>query len=194
MASPPQAAFGGLGVQGCISSVFNFDGDTNKVNPPTCINTTSGYPLFESDRYGSKDGKWAAFHVINSGGTFELALGIDSHEMWVVSADGEFVYPQKLNVLDRNLGMRYDVIVKLDQSAGDYIMRLALFNNLPQIMSNYCMAFSASVAARAAMARQLRPTTRQLVPRRRIQNVHNSPQSSSVRTRFPQLEHPAIPS
>jgi FtsP/CotA-like multicopper oxidase with cupredoxin domain len=37
-------------------------------------------------------------HLINAGAAQQLAVSMDEHDLWIVSADGAFVTPQKVQV------------------------------------------------------------------------------------------------
>lgn len=128
----------GLDTNGCIGAVFGFQNQMAKVNPAQCQNSTSALVAYKSSVHGSRDGKYAAFHILNAGSEFETCFSIDGHEMWVVAADGPFVHPQKVHILDTQLGQRYTVIVPLNEK-GRYTIRTALCNNMPQIKSGYAV-------------------------------------------------------
>lgn len=61
---------------------------------PTCVNTTS--KLYTLDF--PSNATWMMFHLINAGASQHLAFSIDEHDMWVISADGAFVKPAKVQV------------------------------------------------------------------------------------------------
>ncbi|KAK1579381.1 multicopper oxidase [Colletotrichum navitas] len=68
--------------------------------------------------------EWVWINFIHSGAHHSLAISLDEHEFWVVAADGEFVYPQKVVRTHVNLGERTSILVKLDKPGGDYALRL----------------------------------------------------------------------
>lgn len=49
---------------------------------------------------------WIWINFIHSGAHHELQINVDEHEVYVVAADGEFVYPQKVHAANCNLGER----------------------------------------------------------------------------------------
>lgn len=127
---------GGPDVRGCVGLPWSFVNATTHNNPPTCQNTTSAYPLFTPK--ASKNGKFAALHLISAGGDLQMSFSIDAHDMWIVAADGEFVKPQKVKAVDILLGNRYTVIVPLDQPKGDYTIRSPVSPTIGiQILSAY---------------------------------------------------------
>jgi FtsP/CotA-like multicopper oxidase with cupredoxin domain len=124
---------------GCIQPIWSFVDQVGNRNPRTCANTTSSYGLYDSAAFSDDSGNYAALHIINAAGTYEHCFSIDGHDMWIVAADGDFVQPQKVQVVDMAIGQRYSVIVPLDKPNGQYTMRLSLCNNLPQLMQNYAV-------------------------------------------------------
>lgn len=125
-----------LDSNGCVGPLFGFKNKFAKVNPTQCQNSTSAMGEYDTSAYGSKDGKYAAFHILNAGTEYETCFSIDGHDMWVVATDSTFVQPQKIQILDTQLGQRYTVLVPLDKK-GRYTMRVSLCNNMPQMKSGY---------------------------------------------------------
>lgn len=41
---------------------------------------------------------WFMLHLINAGASQQLAFSIDEHDLWVVSADGSYIVPHKVQV------------------------------------------------------------------------------------------------
>lgn len=70
-------------------------------NPIECEATAADLEVFE----GNTD-EWTWINFIHSGAHHEMAISIDEHEFYVVAADGEFVYPQKVHRANINLGER----------------------------------------------------------------------------------------
>lgn len=64
--------------------------------PPddTCMSTTSPLLTYTPP----EQLEWFKINLVNAGGAQQLAFSIDSHEFWVVSADGEWVVPQRAQV------------------------------------------------------------------------------------------------
>lgn len=59
-----------------------------------CQNTSS--PLYELRI--PDNATWTMIHLINSGASQQLAFSIDEHDLWVVSADGSYIVPHKVQV------------------------------------------------------------------------------------------------
>lgn len=59
-----------------------------------CQNTSSS--LYELHIPGNMT--WTMIHLINAGASQQLAFSIDEHDLWVVSADGNYVVPHKVQV------------------------------------------------------------------------------------------------
>lgn len=60
----------------------------------SCMNTTS--PRYVVSFAGNST--WNMLHLINAGAAQQLAVSMDEHDLWIVSADGAFVTPQKVQV------------------------------------------------------------------------------------------------
>lgn len=125
---------------GCVPPVASFLDQLANENARTCSNTTSAYGVYPTSSFGSSDGKWAAFHLINAGGEWQSCFSIDGHDLWIVARDANFVQPQKVQVVELVLGARYTVIVPTNVSSqGQYRIRLAACGNLPQLSMGYAV-------------------------------------------------------
>jgi len=51
-------------------------------------------------------------HLINAGASQQLAFSIDEHDLWIFSADGAFVLPQKVQVVNIGIGQRYGIMIR----------------------------------------------------------------------------------
>ncbi|KAM0228425.1 hypothetical protein ACHAPO_010757 [Fusarium lateritium] len=81
--------------------------------------------LGELEVITAADGEeWIWINFIHSGAHHELQISIDEHEFYVIAADGEFVYPQKVHAANCNLGERISILVHLEKTPGDYAIRL----------------------------------------------------------------------
>lgn len=135
-----QSARGTVDVKGCQSRPMHaFLNKSSDVNPTTCSNTTSSYPVITASRHASSDSRWASINLVNAGGLASHTFSIDGHDLWVVAADGEFVVPQKVQAVDLIVGTRYTVLVRLDQPLGDYTIRMPLFHYAPQLISGFAV-------------------------------------------------------
>lgn len=63
-------------------------------------------------------------NILNIGFEHALRFSVDDHKIWIVANDGGFVEPQLVDVLYITNGVRYTVLIKLDQEGADYAMRL----------------------------------------------------------------------
>jgi FtsP/CotA-like multicopper oxidase with cupredoxin domain len=97
-----------------------------------CKATSGSQEVF----HASSTERWAAFNFISAASNKAIVIAIDQHPMWVYAVDGVFVEPQQVDTLFVYNGERYSVLVALDQTPGDYTIRIA--NNLPdQLVSGY---------------------------------------------------------
>ncbi|KAF5712261.1 Cupredoxin [Fusarium mundagurra] len=113
-----------LSPRGCMPPmVFKPGFNMSSMPPETCMNTTS--PLLVISTGQSKG--WLALNLVNSGAVSALRVSLDGHSMFVYAADGLYTNLQEVNVLHMELGQRYSVMVKLDQSPGNYYLRFATF-------------------------------------------------------------------
>lgn len=97
-----------------------------------CANSTTPFKVFTVKQ---SDG-WVAFNLLNSGALWDLRVSIDSHKMYFFAADGEYTNIQTATSILIPIGERYQFFVKLDQPAGDYVIRTAAVV-FPQILTGY---------------------------------------------------------
>ncbi|OQN95432.1 hypothetical protein B0A48_18489 [Cryoendolithus antarcticus] len=111
-----------LGPRGCIQpTMFRPGFNASDLPPETCTETMA--PLLTIAANFSSG--WLALNLVNAGSTTKLTVSLDSHTMYVYAADGLFVKVQEVEVLPMSLGERYSVMIKLDQTPGDYTLRFA---------------------------------------------------------------------
>lgn len=72
---------------------------------------------------------WIMLNILNIGFEHAIRFSVDDHKMWIVANDGGFVVPQLVDVLYITNGVRYTVLIKLDQESADYAMRLVSTSN-----------------------------------------------------------------
>lgn len=120
----------GITRKGCVPPLQLFQGNftLHLDNLPdsayrTCIGGTGEGANYTVNVSG-KDG-WAALSFINPGGLYPLKVTIDHHKLHVFSVDGQYIEPQAVDQLLVNNGNRISVLVKLDQPAARYKIRLA---------------------------------------------------------------------
>ncbi|PYH45692.1 multicopper oxidase [Aspergillus saccharolyticus JOP 1030-1] len=68
---------------------------------------------------------YQSFDLISMGGVTALVFSIDQHPMYVYAVDGRYVEPMLVDAITVPIGARYSVLVKLDQPAADYTVRIA---------------------------------------------------------------------
>lgn len=87
-------------------------------SPLGCQNTTVDLDVVQTQ------GKWTVLNVANVGGEWTWIFSIDAHDMWIVSADGEYIRPKKVQALPVSIGQRYMVVIPTDKAqGGDYFIR-----------------------------------------------------------------------
>jgi FtsP/CotA-like multicopper oxidase with cupredoxin domain len=81
---------------------------------------------------------WAYLALVNLGGTDQLKFSIDGHKMYVFAADGNFHFPQEVDVVSIPIGERFEVLVRLDQPPADYTIRVS--SDIPvQILGGFAV-------------------------------------------------------
>ncbi|KAJ5343453.1 hypothetical protein N7541_008006 [Penicillium brevicompactum] len=116
----------GLSARGCMPPMLFRQGyNISSLPPDTCENTTSPQLLISAN---ASQG-WLALNLVNSGGVSALRVSLDRHSMHIYAADGLYVKPQEVKVLEIALGQRYSVMIKLDQQPGNYYLRFATYPN-----------------------------------------------------------------
>ncbi|RAH50186.1 multicopper oxidase [Aspergillus brunneoviolaceus CBS 621.78] len=68
---------------------------------------------------------YQSYDLISMGGVTSLVFSIDEHPMYVYAVDGRYVEPMLVDAVTVPIGARYSVLVKLDQPAADYTVRIA---------------------------------------------------------------------
>jgi FtsP/CotA-like multicopper oxidase with cupredoxin domain len=74
-----------------------------------------------------------ALDIIGAFGFITAMVSLDELPMWVYAVDGDYVLPQKVNVIPVTNGDRYSMLVKVDRT-GDFALRVASLA-APQILS-----------------------------------------------------------
>ncbi|KDQ18293.1 hypothetical protein BOTBODRAFT_143361 [Botryobasidium botryosum FD-172 SS1] len=108
------------------------DARPNAVNPDffyNCQNTTSPISVISVD----PETNWASLAIANIG-SWSFIVSIDSHKLYVYSADGQYHHPQAVDVLPVAIGHRYQVMIKLDQPTADYTIHVG--SDVPLIASS----------------------------------------------------------
>lgn len=68
-------------------------------------------------------GKTHLIRVVNTAIQSTFKFHIDGHKFTVISADFVPIVPYETDILNINIGQRYNILVKADQTPGDYWMR-----------------------------------------------------------------------
>ncbi|KAG8737848.1 hypothetical protein FRC10_007601 [Ceratobasidium sp. 414] len=139
LATPDQKP---LTQKGCMhpnnTKMFPYpESQPDKVSPEMWFNCTNSSTPFQVFTVKQSDG-WTAFNLLNSGALWDLRVSIDSHTMYYFAADGHYTNIQKATSILIPIGERYQFFVKLDQPAGDYLIRTSAVV-LPQIITGYAI-------------------------------------------------------
>jgi hypothetical protein len=124
---------GPLDPRGC-SPVMMFRPGYNmdSLPPSTCTNTTSDLLRIPANTTQG----WLSLNFVNAASVAKMSVSLDGHSMYVYAADGLFVALQEVQVLQIAGGQRYSVMIKLDQTVGDYYLRFASYpwGDMQQVM------------------------------------------------------------
>ncbi|PYH91305.1 hypothetical protein BO71DRAFT_486353 [Aspergillus ellipticus CBS 707.79] len=69
--------------------------------------------------------KYVSYGLTNVAGSSSFVFSIDEHPMWVYAVDGRYIEPLLVEAMTVPIGTRYAVMVKLNQPAGNYTVRVA---------------------------------------------------------------------
>ena len=80
--------------------------------------------------------RWLNLHIVSAMSIKTPVFSIDSHPMWIYAVDGIYIEPQLADTVFLYNGERFSAMIKLNQTPGDYTIRVA---NLAadQIISGY---------------------------------------------------------
>merc|ERR1712000_427167 len=110
--------------RGCMPPMMFKPGfNISSLPPEFCTNTTSELLTIPANNTQG----WLALNLVNAGSVSTLGVSLDAHSMYVYASDGLFVALQEVKVLYLALGQRYSVMIKLDQSPGNYFLRFATY-------------------------------------------------------------------
>ena len=68
--------------------------------------------------------RWVSWDLIVSAGVSTPTFSVDEHTMYIYAIDGRYIEPLPVNAIPISNGGRYSVLVKLDQPAGEYTIRV----------------------------------------------------------------------
>ncbi|MCJ1399074.1 hypothetical protein MMC11_002276 [Xylographa trunciseda] len=116
------------------------EGEFNNTNPARipaglqsgCVGTNGSREVIEIDAFD----EWVSLNFISAASSKAVIVSVDQHPMWVYAVDGVYIKPQLADTLFLYNGERYSAMVRLNQTPGDYTIRIA--NNLPdQLISGF---------------------------------------------------------
>lgn len=81
---------------------------------------------------------WVSLNFIDGAAQKGITVSVDNHPMWVYEVDGQFVQPREVEMMGIYSGARYSVMVKLDQTPGDYAIRVSV-NGGDQVMGTFAI-------------------------------------------------------
>ncbi|KAI9375833.1 laccase-1 [Aspergillus egyptiacus] len=130
--------------KGCLQpDLYNVQGDYSPWNisavPPKLVSECTPS---EGDTtiipVNPDENPWISLNFIAGVAQKGLTFSLDNHTMWVYEVDGQLVEPREVEMVAAYNGARYSVMVKLDQTPGDYTLRVA-DNGGDQVMSGYAV-------------------------------------------------------
>jgi Multicopper oxidase len=124
---------GPLDPRGCSPvTIFRQGYNVDSLPPSTCTNTTSDLLRIPANTTQG----WLSLNLVNAASVAKMSVSLDGHSMYVYAADGLFVALQEVQVLQIAVGQRYSVMIKLDQTVGDYYLRFASYpwGDMQQVM------------------------------------------------------------
>jgi FtsP/CotA-like multicopper oxidase with cupredoxin domain len=84
-----------------------------------------------------QSGNRIRLRIINHSSYFSYWISIDSHPLEIIEIDGVEVEPISANGLYVNIGQRYSVLIKADQTKGNYYIRAQLVQSCFLPYANY---------------------------------------------------------
>lgn len=97
-----------------------------------CTPTNGSMETFYVD---AADG-WFNLQIVSAMSIKTPVFSIDSHPMWIYAVDGVYIEPQLADTVFLYNGERFSAMIKLDQTPGDYTIRVAN-SGADQIISGY---------------------------------------------------------
>ncbi|KAJ5450309.1 Laccase abr2 [Penicillium daleae] len=70
------------------------------------------------------DCQYISLDLTSAAGLLQLTFSIDEHFMWVYAIDGRYVEPVEINAITIANANRYSVLVPVNQTPGDYTIRM----------------------------------------------------------------------
>ena len=79
---------------------------------------------------------WKAFSYISSASVVIVKIAIDSHKLYIYEINGNYIQPMVVDQISLSNGDRVSFFVKLDQTPGDYTIRVAN-EGINQVISGF---------------------------------------------------------
>jgi FtsP/CotA-like multicopper oxidase with cupredoxin domain len=121
-----------LSAKGCVPPIPALEGkfpSNPALLPPSaydvCTATTGQVEVVSVDASAG----WASINLISAAGIDTLEVSIDNHTMYVYATDGAYIQPQAVSAVAVPNGNRYQAMIKLDQTPGNYSIRVASVAN-----------------------------------------------------------------
>jgi FtsP/CotA-like multicopper oxidase with cupredoxin domain len=118
--------------KGCVPPLPALEGrfpSTPSALPPSaydvCTATNGQVEVISVDASAG----WASINMVSAAGVDTLEVSIDNHTMFVYATDGAYIVPQPVNAVVIPNGNRYQAMIKLDQTPGNYSIRVASVAN-----------------------------------------------------------------
>jgi FtsP/CotA-like multicopper oxidase with cupredoxin domain len=93
--------------------------------PDDAYNTCIGYTGSNYTTVVDPADGYKAFSFINSAAIPLVNIAIDSHKLWIYEVNGNYIIPQEVDQVVVSNGDRISFFIKLDQTPGDYTLRVA---------------------------------------------------------------------
>ncbi len=104
--------------------------------PADAYNTCIGYGGANYTTVVDPADGWKAFSLISSAGVAIVKVAIDSHKLFIYEYNGNYIVPQIVDQFSLSNGDRVSFFVKLDQTPGDYQIRVANLG-INQVLSGF---------------------------------------------------------
>ncbi|KAL2871382.1 multicopper oxidase [Aspergillus lucknowensis] len=130
--------------KGCLQpDLYNVQGDYGNWNisavPPAVVfDCTPSEGEITVITVNPEENGWASLNFIAGTSQKGLTFSVDNHPMWVYEVDGQLVEPRQVEMVAAYNGARYAVMIKLDQTPGEYTIRAA-DNGGDQVMSEFAI-------------------------------------------------------
>ncbi|EXJ61766.1 hypothetical protein A1O7_02196 [Cladophialophora yegresii CBS 114405] len=122
--------------------------------PADAYNTCIGYGGANYTTVVDASNGWHAFSYISSAGIAIVKVSIDSHKLYIYEVNGNYIVPQVVDQFSLSNGDRVSFFVKLDQTPGDYTIRVAN-EGINQVISGFgVLSYKGGKSAAVGIATQ----------------------------------------